>query len=60
MNHEDAVEEYYMDKLHLEQELEEQEWKLENLLEEVKDLESDIEYTKEQVAKICLEDYYCE
>lgn len=57
---EDAYEDYCMDKLHLEQEIDEMEYKLENLLSEVEDLKSDIQYTKDQLANLNVEDYYCE
>lgn len=55
---EDAYEEFCMDRLHLEEEIDEMEYKLENLLSEVKDLKSDIQYTKEQLDNLSVEDYY--
>lgn len=58
MINEDAYEEFCMDKLHLEQEIDEMKFKLENLLSEVEDLKSDSQYTKEQLDNLSVEDYY--
>lgn len=55
---EDAYEEFCMDKLHLEQEIDEMEYKLENLLSEVEDLKSDIEYSKRELDNLSMGDYY--
>lgn len=56
----DAYEEYCMEKLHLENELEELVFKKESLLQELKDLESDIEFSQNRLDNLSVEDFYCE
>ena len=51
---------YCMEKLHLENELDELEFKKESLLQELKDLESDIEFTQNRLDNLDVEDFYCE
>lgn len=57
---EDAYEEYCMEKLHLETELEDMVFKKESLLQDLKDLESDMEFTQNRLDNLSVEDFYCE
>ena len=57
---EDAYEEYCMEKLHLENELDDMEFRKVSLLQDLKDLESDIEFTKNNLDNLSVEDFYCE
>ena len=57
---EDAYEEYCMEKLHLENELDDMEFRKVSLLQDLKDLESDIEFTQNRLDNLSVEDFYCE
>tara|TARA_R110002012_G_scaffold49804_5_gene128902 strand:- start:20739 stop:20915 length:177 start_codon:yes stop_codon:yes gene_type:complete len=55
---EDAYEDYLRDKVALEESLEEMESRLEWLLDDVKDLRSDISSTQEELNSLGVEDYF--
>ena len=56
----EVYEKYCMAKLHLEEELWQMLNRKEELLQEVNDLESDIEFTQSRLDNLSVEDGYCE
>ena len=55
---EDAYEDYLIDKVALEEAIEEMESRLVWLLEDVEDLRSDISSTQEELNNLSIEDYF--